>query len=190
MVRILYQTAFSTITHEPSSSKFKVSSPSLYQTHASPCSSTKHILWPSNQRDYVHSPALCLPPEGLEEAVSVVTQMPPRQLPVHLLILLNFQKQLWHAARGWQQANPAMSILCLLTSFDALVTFGAVCGAEGAPSSGDGWNHTGIGRVAVDPAGLSVARFHWGAAVHWMGNPWGLRTGAGEQLGSLATSWA
>lgn len=52
-----------------------------------------------------------------------------------------------------------MSVFCLLTSFDAVVTFGAVCGAE-APTSGDGWNHTGIGRVAVDPAGLSVARLH------------------------------
>lgn len=53
-----------------------------------------------------------------------------------------------------------MSVLCLLTSFDAVVALGAVCGAEGAPSPGNGWNHTGIGRVAVDPAGLSVARLH------------------------------
>lgn len=55
--------------------------------------------------------------------------------------------------------------------FDAVVTFGAVCRADGAPSSGDGWNHIGVGGVAVEPAGLSVTRLHRGAAVHWVGDP-------------------
>jgi len=71
-----------------------------------------------------------------------------------------------------------------------VVTCAAVRGAEGAPSSGDGWNHTGVGRVAVDPAGLSVARLQRGAAVHRVGNPRGRRTGAGEQRGPLAALWA
>lgn len=48
----------------------------------------------------------------------------------------------------------------VVISFYTVVTFDAVCGAEGARSSINGWNHTGISRVAVDPAGLSVARFH------------------------------
>lgn len=94
-----------------------------------------------------------------------------------------------HTAADWPKVNPEMSLFCLLTSFHAVVTFGAVCGIE-TPTSGDGWNHTGVGGVAVDPAGLSVARLQWGAAVHWMGDSWGLRTSAGEQFGSFAASWA
>lgn len=79
----------------------------------------------------------------------------------------------------------------LLTSLGAVLAFGAVRGAEGAPSSADGWNHAGVGGVALDPAGLSVARLHRGAAVQRVANPRGLRTGTGEQLGSLlAALWA